>query len=397
MRIGKRLAVCLLCLCMAAVSHAATIKGKISIQPKGSAAAADTAGPEITLTRPEVTRGLAVVAREESLMVEGRAVDPGGVASVEVNDRKAGLESDGRFVADILLKLGENQITVTATDVHRNSTTERFAVTREKDQSVKAAKAPPGPAAEGVKPPVAGRSLALLIGINAYLDDVGKLRTAVNDARAVAQVLKEQYGFETRLLLDREATRAGILKEVERYRKNLGSEDRFILYYAGHGYREPETETSYWLPIDAEKGSKTNWIMAKAVTDELKLTRSRHVLIVADSCYAGTMDRAFSPDADRGGARDLYLRRMQERASRVLIASGGNEPVTDSGGGGHSIFASVLLRGLRAPGKSVFTAQEFFSEHIREGVAGRSEQVPEYKTIRASGHDGGDFVFFRKR
>ena len=46
---------------------------------------------------------------------------------------------------------------------------------------------------------------------------------------------------------------------------------------------------------------------------------------------------------------------------------------------------------------SAFTAQELFYEHIKEQVAGNAEQVPEYSTIKNSGHNGGDFVFIRKK
>jgi len=45
--------------------------------------------------------------------------------------------------------------------------------------------------------------------------------------------------------------------------------------------------------------------------------------------------------------------------------------------------------------KTAFTAEELFYEHIKEQVAENAEQVPEYNTIRNSGHNGGDFVFIR--
>jgi uncharacterized caspase-like protein len=326
------------------------------------------------------------------------------VASVVVNGRPAALDENGEFTAEVLLKVGSNQIVVAATDTQKNTTTRRFTIQREKTKL--AAKKQAAPAADAAPPAAssggeaalaAGRSYALLIGINAYRGDVGRLQTAVADARAVAQVLKDDYGFQTTLLLDAQATRGNILKNLDRFKKSLNPEDRFLLYYAGHGWHDRETETSYWLPAEAEKTNTVDWIMSKQVTDELRRMRARQVMVVADSCYAGTIDRAFNPEIAAEGTREVYLRKMQEKPSRVLIASGGAEPVTDSGGGGHSIFAAVLLRALKAPGQPSFTAQELFAGQIREAVAGRSEQTPEYKTIRASGHDGGDFVFIRRR
>ena len=80
-----------------------------------------------------------------------------------------------------------------------------------------------------------------------------------------------------------------------------------------------------------------------------------------------------------------------------LMASGGNEPVADGGGSGHSIFADSFLKALREIDTSVFTADELFYQNIRSRVAGRSDQVPEYSEIRNSGHYGGDFIFMRRK
>jgi hypothetical protein len=75
------------------------------------------------------------------------------------------------------------------------------------------------------------------------------------------------------------------------------------------------------------------------------------------------------------------------------MASGGNEPVTDAGGGDHSAFAFVLLKALNNTDEKIFTAEELFYDHIKESVAGVANQTPEYSVIRNSGHDGGDFLF----
>jgi formylglycine-generating enzyme required for sulfatase activity len=87
---------------------------------------------------------------------------------------------------------------------------------------------------------------------------------------------------------------------------------------------------------------------------------------------------------------------MAAGKSRTLMASGGDEPVTDGGGGGkHSVFANALLRGLREMDKGQFTAAELFRYHVEEAVAGRANQTPEYNPLRNSGHESGDFIFIR--
>ena len=88
---------------------------------------------------------------------------------------------------------------------------------------------------------------------------------------------------------------------------------------------------------------------------------------------------------------------MLKRPSRTLMASGGNEPVSDSGGMGNSIFADSLIKALNNIEHKTFTADELFYHQVRSRVAGKSEQVPEYKEIRNSGHEGGDFIFVKVR
>lgn len=95
--------------------------------------------------------------------------------------------------------------------------------------------------------------------------------------------------------------------------------------------------------------------------------------------------------------RERYLEKMRGGTSRILMASGGNEPVADGGGGNHSVFARALLDGLRGMEERVFTAEELFHRHIKEQVSGKSNQAPEYRYIQASGHDSGDFIFVRQR
>jgi len=235
-----------------------------------------------------------------------------------------------------------------------------------------------------------GKYYALIIGNNDY-KYIPKLETARKDAVEVEKLLKERYGFETKLLLD--AKRKDILSTINEFRKNLSIDDSFLIYYAGHGELDKIADKTYWLPVDAQRDDPTDWIMADDLTTNIKRIGARHVLIVADSCYSGTLSRSFNADLLSKGGREEFLKKMRAKPSRTLMASGGNEPVSDSGGSGHSVFADTFLKALREVDKTTFTAEELFHSFIKERVAGKSEQTPEYNTIKNSGHDGGDFVF----
>ncbi len=234
-----------------------------------------------------------------------------------------------------------------------------------------------------------GRYHALLIGIDAY-QQLEPLRTAVNDAKVMASVLRSLYEFEVRLLSN--ATRADIVEALDELRERLRPTDNLLIYYAGHGWLDTEADKGFWLPVDARADRRTQWVSNDTVRDALRALKAKHVLVVADSCFSGALTRGALPRANRG--RD-YVERMARQKARQVLSSGGLEPVADSSGSGHSPFAAALIGALRA-NAGVLDASSLFTE-LRRPVALNSDQVPQFADIRMAGHEGGDFLFVRRK
>ncbi|MGE4298070.1 MAG: caspase domain-containing protein [Desulfovibrionaceae bacterium] len=242
----------------------------------------------------------------------------------------------------------------------------------------------PAPAAS-----VLGAYHALVVGVDGYAS-FPPLRTAASDARAVADLLRTAYGFTTRLLLD--ATRAQIVEALGHYRKTLTPHDNLLIYYAGHGWLDREADEGYWLPADATPDSEVNWVSNNYVTAVLRAMEAKHVLVVADSCYSGTLTRGVAVTMRSPG----YLERLAGKRARVVMASGGLEPVGDAGvlNKKHSVFAAAFLQALHE-NTGVIDGTSLFSA-LRRPVMVNADQTPEYGDIRKAGHDGGDFVFVRQ-
>jgi uncharacterized protein YgiM (DUF1202 family) len=233
-----------------------------------------------------------------------------------------------------------------------------------------------------------GRYSALVIGNNDYRNGLQALKTATSDARAVAQTLRSDYGFKVTLLTN--ATRGQILEALAQLRQSLTWDDNLLIYYAGHGSYDQAGDQGYWLPVDARAQDPTNWISNADITTMLKAIQARHVMVVADSCYSGSLTRATNVDI-----RDAsYLERMVQKKARTVMTSGGLEPVADAGSGGHSVFAASFLATLQG-NTGVMDAETFF-ERVRRPVVLVASQTPEYSNLRSAGHEGGDFVFVRK-
>jgi len=239
------------------------------------------------------------------------------------------------------------------------------------------------------KPPATefGRYYALVIGNNNY-QYLPKLRTAQNDAKAVAQILGQNYGYRVNLILD--ARRADILIALGNLRETLTKTDNLLVYYAGHGWLDEEGNEGYWLPVDAAQDNQVQWVSNASITTVLKAMHAKHVLIVADSCYSGKLARGIHIKQKTSD----YFSRMASKRARSVIASGGLEPVSDSDGkGGHSIFATAFIEALKT-NQNIIDGTELFTQ-IRRPVIINSDQTPEYADIRKAGHEGGDFLFVR--
>ncbi|KPA18880.1 Peptidase C14, caspase catalytic domain protein [Candidatus Magnetomorum sp. HK-1] len=352
----------------------------------------DNIPPTLTITSKGTNnRAIKVVlTKMEKFTVTGIAKDESGIANVFINGIVADLDRFGNFSADVYLQVGNNPIQVVAIDIHRNTSFKTFTISRLQSKKIKP------PVSKDKFFNITGDYRSLIIGINDYTYLI-KLKTAVNDSIAIQEILKE-YGFTTVTLIDNEASRIKIMKEINKFRNRLMPEDKLLIYYAGHGFYNQKTEKAYWLPVDAEMNDTTNWIIADTITSSIKGISAKQILIVSDSCYSGTLTRNIKIDSLSKSTRFNYIKKILDKKSRVLIASGGNEPVADnSSKGSHSVFATAFITALNNIDKEIFTAEEIFVNHIKEYVAGNALQTPEYRLIRNSGHSGGDFIFIRQK
>jgi len=292
-----------------------------------------------------------------------------------------------RFVIVLLLAVLFGSLPAKAQKPQKPPKRDSGAKDNQAARGVKDNQVAPGP------PLVLGPYYALVIGNNDYRSpSLPKLLTPINDANALARLLRDKYGFKVKKPL-LNATRDDIFAALIDYRNTLPENSNLLIFFAGHGYHDHSTDEAYWLPVDAQKGNPDHWISANDITTNIKAIPAKHILVISDSCYSGVLTR----DADVG-IRPLdpgnYLWKMLSSKSRTLMSSGGDEPVVDSGDEGHSVFANAVLKYLKEMEDAQFTAADLFPR-IRRGVAGRTTQVPQYSYIRNSGDQFGDFVFSR--
>ncbi len=247
------------------------------------------------------------------------------------------------------------------------------------------------PAGAASSVPISGDYWALLIGIDQY-QTATSLETAVRDVMGVRQVLLDHYGFQPDrmiLLTDTQATRTNIEQELYRLGQLAKADDSVLIYYAGHGQYDEDGRLGWWVPVEGQPKNPGTFITNASIRDYIEGMKAKHVYLVADSCFSGTLfgkSRAMPPLDDK------FYARLYAKKSRWGLTSGGMEPVADGGREGHSIFAYHFISLLKENTDPYLVPSHIF-DRIAPVIANNAEQTPRSEPLRGTGDEGGQFVF----
>jgi uncharacterized protein len=330
----------------------------------------------------------AIKAQPGPITVAGRVSSSLAIDRVEVNGQKQTVDTNGLFSTTLTLRNEPLPVAVAAVDASGNRSLSEFLLSAQ-------AGAAAANASSSVKN--SASRYALVIANQNYSKGYEKLDTPHADGRAIKSLLEVRYGFQVNLLLD--ATRRDVLLALNNLRLRVGAGDQILVYYAGHGEMDGITQRGYWIPVDGERRNVSNWISVVDITDQLNAMPARQVMVVADSCYSGTMTRSAVPAIDQQLAEDAQrsaIAQLGNQRSRVVMTSGGLEPVIDGGGGRNSLFARSfidVLTHINTPmeAQQVHTALSARFLYLSRRL--NLQQRPEYGPLRFAGHESGDFVF----
>ncbi len=227
------------------------------------------------------------------------------------------------------------------------------------------------------------------------------LDTPLSDVSRARTILEEKYGFTVFTVAD--GDNIAVMEAINDLNNVLKPDDNLLLFYAGHGSRlgQGDGEIGYWLPANAELPPRnTYWVPNEFVTGHLSRLSAKRILVVSDSCYSGLLSS--EPSFLMLGQNDAnysnldFLKFKLGKKSRLLLTSGGDQPVLDGGAGKNSVFASAFLDELESNSELLSSPGLFMKIRDRvESAAARQNfaQRPEFKTIKSAGHEVGDFFF----
>lgn len=356
-------------------------------------------GPRIEITDPPtvLTRGIQAIQAGNTKVIKGR-ITPPSIKTLSLNGKPLDHDAQGNFMVSLDSTDGGNLL-IKAISESGGETEARFALMDAAVAQISGGDAASGHAsssdinAKGVD---LGRFYALIIGNSEYMR-YPHLNTPTSDAKSVEVLLRERYGFSTRMIVN--GNRHDIMTAFNEMQARVSENDNLLIYYAGHGEIDPKSKEAYWLPVDAEVGNPANWIASKSVTDLIGIMPARHIMVVSDSCYSGAMSGSavakLPPDIDPE-KKLKWLKVMATRKGRTVLTSGDVKPVLDSGGDGHSVFAQSFLKALRS-GQGLLEDYEIYRLVAKDvtQAAGRLgfSQTPTYAPLQYAGHEGSPFIF----
>ena len=261
------------------------------------------------------------------------------------------------------------------------------------------------------------QNLAFLVAIDRYGNGVPELRTPIADAEALAKVLREAHGFETKVLANELAKLDGLRRLLADLTTRVGSNDRVIFDFAGHGIALPSKDgpRGFFLQ-DAKRDSSDNYLPMDELDRSLSALPCRHMLVILDCCFAGALRWASYRNfvvPIMSLHKERYEWFIHDAAWEAIASAAHNQEALDVAAAqplgkreeeeDHSPFAAALLCGLRgaadlAPqggsADGVITAAELYSYLLGELLPrsdGGFRQTPSFWPMKR--HEGGEFVF----
>ncbi len=236
-----------------------------------------------------------------------------------------------------------------------------------------------------------GDTHILAVGINAYSD--APLKNCVRDTQDFLTVMMEDYDIREDLvikLFDEEATKAAIFAALDDLYARMRAEDNFIFWFSGHGFKHPVTKMGYWVPAGSSLKNTAGSIPNAEILGYVKAMPARHILLLIDSCFSGTLFAA----PHRGETVEPHL--LEWRKSRWALTAGREETVSDGQSGTNSPFAEKLLFCLRnhPATRPLFIGE--LTDFVVDAVGRNANQQPDGRPLQNVDDMGGRFALRRK-
>lgn len=333
--------------------------------------------PDVQILEPKMLReGETFMSDRQSISLAMKIVNPVNGIKVFINNIEVFPANTGDvFIKPIDLSIGSNTVYIALRKDDKLI----------KDYSFNVAFIPP---AKNISPYAftPGKFYALIIANGNYISsEIPALRRPLMDAKSLKEILVSRYTFNNEDIYTLyDMPRDNLIITLDEIQKKITLEDNLLIYYAGHGKMDEGAGIGYWLLSDAVLSSKVDWFSNSTLTDYIKAIKAKHIFLVADACYAGSIFYSRGAmDIAPPAVADLY-----KNKSRTAMTSGGTTEVNDE-----SKFSEILLELLRNNSDQYLSSSQLFRAIERPVMTSGSRTAPRYGIIQGVNDMQGDFIF----
>lgn len=228
----------------------------------------------------------------------------------------------------------------------------------------------------------------LFIGIDRYASPtINWLNCAVRDAKALYGLFTDNLGNNTKLLIDKNATRVAIESEFNKL-SECNNDDVVVIAFSGHG-----TETHELVTYDADRSNLNGTCISLDVLSEwLSRIRANRLIFILDCCFSGGMGaKALQVDmvARELRSTEELLKQLSGEGRLIITASLATEKAWENQKYGHGLLTYHLLSAIQGAEEAtkagkigVYRLLEYVTQRVIDDASKLGK--PQHPTLRGT-------------
>jgi len=217
----------------------------------------------------------------------------------------------------------------------------------------------------------------LFVGIDRYASPaINWLSCARRDAIALHALFTDTLGGDSKLLLDSEATRANIEKELKELQK-CGEDDFVVIAFSGHG-----SPTHQLISYDADiRDLDATAIPLETLTNWFSHISSKRLFFILDCCFSGGMGAKVLQLESLPRSMDSVEKLLEQLSGEgrlIITASTATEPAWENQKFGQGFLTHFLIEALQGAEEVLDSGKIHIYrllEHITKQVSSAAAQI----------------------
>jgi hypothetical protein len=228
----------------------------------------------------------------------------------------------------------------------------------------------------------------LSVAIDRYNDSMfDELYNAVSDSDELVNVLEQKYLItKSHKIHNHNATKSNIFDKINEWKKELGFDDTFILFWNGHG--ESHDDRGFLITNESKKDNPSSWFPYSELLRLLKGIKAKHIVLMINSCHAGEILK----ERERG-SNSLSISDNSKESRWVFVSGSGK--VSDGIKGENSPFAKAIIEFLGTNNTNSSVSIREVTKYVKDFIRDDAYKQDPFDTVFDPQNDKGGVFHFQ--